>query len=246
MTEASPSRLVSAPVFLLSSVRSGSTLLRAVLNSHSQVCAPFEVHMKDIGVELRTPFAELSTAEAGLDTEELEHLLWDRLMHRQLAESGKRILVSKTPTNVFVWRRIRAAWPQARYVFLLRHPAAVAASWDRAQVHWTYREAVEDVAGYVHALDEARRELPGLTLSYEELTASPAETVQRVCRFLGVPWEPGMLRYGEAQDAAAFAPGLGDWSENIRSGRPQPARPLPTAEETPAPLRAVSRQWGYL
>ena len=54
-----------------------------------------------------------------------------------------------------------------------------------------------------------------------------------------------MLEYGRVGHGR-FRAGLGDWSENIKSGRVQPAAPLPPADEVPAPLRAVCRTWGYL
>jgi len=39
-------RLVAAPVFILCTLRSGSTLLRVLLNSHSQIHAPHELHLR--------------------------------------------------------------------------------------------------------------------------------------------------------------------------------------------------------
>ncbi|XDO64283.1 sulfotransferase [Streptomyces sp. RLB1-33] len=45
-------RLVDSPVFVLSSVRSGSTLLRVLLNSHSQIRAPHEMHLRTVHVHL--------------------------------------------------------------------------------------------------------------------------------------------------------------------------------------------------
>ncbi len=39
-------RLVQRPCFLLSSVRSGSTLSRVILNSHSQIHSPHEMHFR--------------------------------------------------------------------------------------------------------------------------------------------------------------------------------------------------------
>jgi Sulfotransferase family len=41
-----------------------------------------------------------------------------------LRRSGKPTLVVKTPSNVLIWQRIADCWPDARFVFLLRHPAA--------------------------------------------------------------------------------------------------------------------------
>ncbi|MFD8212331.1 sulfotransferase [Streptomyces sp. NPDC059697] len=47
---------MDSPVFVLSSVRSGSTLLRVLLNSHSQIRAPHEMHLRTVHVHLSRDF----------------------------------------------------------------------------------------------------------------------------------------------------------------------------------------------
>jgi hypothetical protein len=92
------------------------------------------------------------------------------------------------------------------------------------------------------AVEQAREALPGFTVRYEELTASPETVVRDLCGFLGVPFEPGMLEYGRF-DHAGFTPGLGDSSLNIRSGRIQPPTPIP--DEVPEELAGICAAWGY-
>lgn len=96
-------RLVDSPVFVLSSVRSGSTLLRVLLNSHSQIRAPPEMHLRTVHVHLSRDFTAGAMQALELDKDELEHALWDRLLHLELTRSGKRIIVDKTPPNTLVW-----------------------------------------------------------------------------------------------------------------------------------------------
>ena len=45
-------RFVKAPVFVMCTLRSGSTLLRVLLNSHSQIHAPHEIHLRYVSVNL--------------------------------------------------------------------------------------------------------------------------------------------------------------------------------------------------
>ena len=52
-----------------------------------------------------------------------------------------------------------------------------------------------------------------------------------------------MLEYGK-QEHGRYKSGLGDWSENIKSGEVQKAKPPPP--ETPEPLRPIAAKWGYL
>jgi hypothetical protein len=103
-------------------------------------------------------------------------------------------------------------------------------------------ESVARGLRYMTTLEQARQALPGFTIRYEELTASPERAVGELCDFLGVPFEPGMLEYGSF-DHAGFTPGLGDSSLNIRSGRIQPPAPMP--EEMPAGLAGICAAWGY-
>lgn len=237
-------RLLVAPVFVFAPIRSGSTLLRMLLGSHSQLHAPHELHLRGVKVHLVKRNSVKAMNELGLDEAALEYLLWDRVLDRELQRSGKKHIVNKTPSDVFMWRRIVECWPDARFIFLLRHPLAVARSRQAYHSNQDLETNAAKVLGYMTALEEARRELPGLTVRYEEVTADPEEATRRMCTFLGLQWEPGMLEYGRHEDGL-YVRGLGDWSEAIQSGRVQPARPLPPDDEVPELLREICEAWGY-
>lgn len=239
-------RLVPEPAFLLSSVRSGSTLLRAVLDSHSQIHSPHETHFRRLQVTPTTPATFKALDASGLRIVDVEHLLWDRLLDRSLRLSGKRVLVEKTPSNVFAVDRLAAAWPSARFIFLLRHPLAIARSWHAADPQGRpMARAVPHTLAFMEHLERARQRHPGVTVRYEHLTADPEAVTRRLCDYLGVEWEDGMLHYGRA-DHGDWQAGLGDWSDRIRSGRIQQPRALPRPEEVPDALVPIARAWGYL
>ncbi|WP_236796140.1 sulfotransferase [Amycolatopsis sp. GM8] len=246
-------RLVPSPIFVLTAPRSGSTLLRSVLDSHSRVHAPHELHLNLLSVREREwvangfsdRYASISLDALGLSIRELEHLLWDRLLHHELLRSGKDLIVNKTTSSVQSWRRIAECWPDARYVFLFRNPLHIADSLARA---WPDRPDIDPArraAEFVAVMNEARAELPGHEVRYEELTTRPAETVRRLCDFLGVAWEPAMLDYGRF-DHGEYVRGIGDWSEIIRSGVIQPGRPVPSGTAMAEALEPACRSWGYL
>jgi hypothetical protein len=238
-------RLLEQPTFILCSVRSGSTLLRVLLSSHSQIHCPHELHLRRLILKPLGRYAREALAEVGLDRRRLRYLLWDRVLQRELAASGKRLLVNKTPNDVFIADRILECWPDARFIFLLRHPAAIARSRQAVRPQDTPEHNVRVVARYCNAVEDARKRHDGLTLRYEELATDPEAATRRLCEFLGVRWEPEMLDYG-AFAHGAFKPGLGDWSENIKSGRVQPPAPPPADDEIPPGLRGVARAWGYV
>ncbi len=232
-------RLLTAPVFVFSAARSGSTLLRSVLGAHSQLYAPPELPLGHLEVRAESRWIQTSMKALALTEQGLQHLLWDRLLADLLARSGKPTVVVKTPSNVLIWERIAACWPDARFIFLLRHPAAAVRSLHAAwNPQWhpgetgSFAEAVTKGLHYMTRVQEARLALPGFTVRYEELATAPAGTAQRLCEFLGVRFEPDMLSYGRFADNH-YAPGLGDASRTIRSGQIQP----PVPHQPPGPGR---------
>lgn len=237
-------RLVRSPVFVLSPIRSGSTLLRCMLDSHPRICAPHELHVAELEVDLTTPYVRLGMEVAGLDRRELAHLLWDRVLHQHLVASGREVIVDKTPGNVLRWRRIADCWPDARYIFLLRHPARILESALNVRVP---EKTVDDVQAMVEvflaAMQDAMAHLRGLTVRYEELTSDPGAVTRRICSFVGVDWDPQMVEYG-AHDHGPFLPGIGDFTAKISSGR---VVPEVTRDDRALPpgLAVVALAWEY-
>jgi hypothetical protein len=240
-----PKRLVTAPTFILCTLRSGSTLLRVLLDSHSQIHAPQELHLRFVAVNLKSRWGRRAMRGLDLDERALEYLLWDRILHRELAASGKRHIVCKTPNDVFIARRIVKCWPDVRFIFLLRHPTAILKSWNTLHPERPAEKNLVLIQEYCEALERARLKYPGLTVRYEELASDPAATTQRVCDFLGVRWEPEMLDYGSF-DHGEYEFGLGDWAEKIKTGQIHPPTQLPAAAETPPELLDVAAAWGYV
>ena len=234
-------RLIQAPVFVICTLRSGSTLLRVLLDSHSQIRSPHELHLRYVSVHFDQKWSERSMKELGLDTRAADYLLWDRLLHRELTASRKSIIADKTPNNVFIVDRLREAWPDARFIFLLRHPGAIA----RSRQKYKGEGADELIVQYVEALEAARQTYDGHTVRYEDLTADPERELRKICDFLGVPYEATMLDYGQF-DHGRYKSGLGDWNEKIKSGAIQPPEPPPPLDEIDPALREMCAKWGYL
>jgi hypothetical protein len=238
-------RLVSEPVFILSYMRSGSTLLRVVLDSHSQICAPLEMHLRSLRVTPGVRLAESALNELGLTTRDLENMLWDRVLYDRLLHSKKSVIVDKTPSNVNAWRRIHRYWPKAKFVLLYRHPVRIMDSWHGARPNLPREKSAAELQRYTELMQHAQQVHGGLVVRYEEFTRRPAAITKEICDYIGVPWEPQMIEYG-TKDHGRFVRGLGDWTEKINSGqiKPAPADPLP--EEIPPELKESARLMGYI
>ena len=105
------------------------------------------------------------------------------------------------------------------------------------------RQDPMDILRYAGKIEEARAAVPGLTVRYEEITADPGGQMQRICDYIGVPFEPAMLSYGP--NITSYPAGLGDWKSVIKSGSVQQGKPPPTKEETPESLHELMATWGY-
>ena len=237
-------RLVERPVFVLSSVRSGSTLLRLLLNAHSRIHAPHELHLNALRVTA-TGMSGVAMAELGLSDQLLQFMLWDRVLHRELLDSGAQVVVDKTPSNSMIWRKLLRCWPDAQFIVLRRHPGSIAASWQHTHPDWTAADVEKYVLPYLTGMDEAYAGHGGLLTHYEDLVREPAAELGRICEFLGLEYEPTMLDYA-ARGPIEVRRGLGDWSAKIRSGRIQAGAQLPDPAEVPAALLPVTRAWGYI
>jgi hypothetical protein len=245
--ELATDRLLRQPVFIMSPVRSGSTLLRMLLNAHSRLHSPHELHIRRLEVGYGSKLSQKAMSALDLERGDLEHLLWDRVLHRELTKSGKDFIVEKTPSNAFAYKRIAACWPDAKFVFLLRHPVSIARSWHEADPEKrTYDEAAADALRYMKAVENARKGLTGgHTIRYEQLTEDPEGQLRGLCAFLGIDFDDSMLNYGERHDGA-LVKGLGDWRDKIRTGTVQSGRALPTEDEIPEILRPMCASWGYI
>lgn len=250
------SRLLTAPVIVLSPARAGSTLLRMILDSHSDLYAPPELPLAQLTVRAETSWIRASLKELQLTAQEVNYLLWDRVLADALSRSDKPTIVVKTPSNVLVWREIAECWPDARFIFLLRHPASAVASLNASfDAGWhpgesgSLAESASKALRYMTSLEEARQALPGHTVRYEDLTAEPETQARQLCEFLGLAFEPGMLEYGQFGHGRVDT-GLGDASAKLKSGRIQSAAlpPLglaPGSDGFPPELVKMCAAWGY-
>ncbi len=203
----SPGQL-PAPFFVVGAQRSGTTLLRLMLDHHPSIRVPHEF---DFAVEwvtaagtwppLEDYYARLaehgSFRRSGLEIDpELDYpqLVESFLRQRQ----GDRPLVGMAVHVGF--DRLLHFWPEARFVHLLRDPRDVASSvvgmgWAGTVWHGAARwvEAEESWDRLCARVPEASR----MAVRYEALVAEPVRELERVCAFLGVPFDEAMIRYDE-------------------------------------------------
>lgn len=222
--ERSGDRLIEAPIFILPVAHADAGLLQVLLNGHSKIRAPRGLTLPALEVRPSRDYSEDVMGSLGLSRSELDHLLWDRLLHHELESTGKELVVSKASAST--WQRIASAWPDGRYVFLLRDPAAV------FELALKFSDGTDEDAVTQIVLDDlteieaARQALSGISVKCEELAVDPQSQTRRICDHLGVSWELEMLY------------------ENQQHFDVRAALPMPSVE-LPEPLRDIAKLWGY-
>ncbi len=195
-----------SPVFVYGALRSGTTLLRLMLSGHPALHSTgeadflFDYIAPAPGGGWRYDRAALAgdrifrakglTLPEGLDGADLaEHLLAE-----MAARAPGRLCLSLHRAAP----KIVALFPRAKIIHLIRDPRDVARSSIRmgwagnsyfGVDHWIGTEQDWEAAG----LDEPE----ALTLAYESLMADLEGELTRICGFLGLEFDPAMLRYHE-------------------------------------------------
>lgn len=199
---------VAPPIFVIGSPRSGTTLLRLMLDSHPTISCGEETHF------LRDLRAALARNWSLIETYGFPRAYWiDRIrtfytdfQADYLARRGKLRWAEKDPVYTLHLDFVDELFPDAQYVHLIRDAYDVVASF---RERWGYRSALRvaraDWARYVGAGRAFGQRLPAsryCELRYEQLVAAPEPQMRRLLAFLGEPWNGSVLRFDEAQHDA--------------------------------------------
>ncbi len=205
---------------LVGSIRSGTTLLRLMLDAHSQIAMTPETSFPESlfhkALELRgESVAELVVAhpkwaDLGLDREEYRgvcrnrtgveslQLVWKLYGNRQ----SKTIVGDKSPGYVRFLPAIHRILPQIRVIHIIRDGRDCFASQMHSRFSLfskTIRPPAMQASEWCEAVEAGRRfgPLPGtyLEVRYEQLILDTPRVLQEICSFLGVGYESGMLNY---------------------------------------------------
>jgi hypothetical protein len=226
------------PILVACPARSGSTLLRRLLDAHPDIACPAETDFAVLMEAFTRTARVLAAPDAAGPDEEAAALLAeargvvDGLAARYLERAGKTRWCDKSLSNVLHLDALAAAWPSARFLLLHRQLMDFIASALDAQP-WGLAEYGFDAFAAQHPADPVNamtdywldctwrllafeQHHPGrcLRLRYEELAARPDRELARIWAFTGVRADPGVIAraFGGRDGAApgAGAPGRGD------------------------------------
>lgn len=206
------------PVFILSCERSGSTLLRYIVDTHPQVCSPAHLHLGQLCRSLyTTAFYSIGQAAEVADEAARERLaaaetrrVVDELMGRYARAKGKQVWCEKTTENLQYLRFLDEVFPDARFICLYRNCMDVAHS----SIECSRLGFIPELAPYVQKspgnlvaamveswvdktaglLDfELAHASQCFRLKYESLVLHPSETLRAMFAALGLDWDESLL-----------------------------------------------------
>ena len=208
-----------SPVFIVGFPRSGTTLLEQMLDAHPELQSMDERPFFTI---LDNELAEQG-ARMPQDLHRLDQRDCDELRRRYLELVCEKIqrkwdtkLVDKNPLNMLCLPLIQRLFPQAKFIFALRHPCDVvlsnymqnyrssALASACSTLERTARAYVAAMESWLHHVDVVEPDL--LVSRYEELVADPARQTQRIAAFLDLDDATPMLQFDQhARDKGFIA-----------------------------------------
>jgi protein-tyrosine sulfotransferase len=212
---------VLSPIFIIGVPRSGTTLLRVLLDSHSKIAAASEtpwilgVYGDDSVRQLAAFLIESSHGPVkcvpGVSPQSILKAMRafiDEVFQPYLLIKNKELLVLKTPHDIMHLDFLLKLYHDSKYIHIIRDGRDSACSLVENSSSIFGNEI--DGFGKLNHLNAMRRwyeweikirsafkenEIKPVSLRYEELVGNPVEVLKAVCSGIGVEFEPEMLAY---------------------------------------------------
>lgn len=206
------------PVFIGGAGRSGTTLMRVILNAHPNLCAGPEFKLLPEICRLYSQISQWEDIQQAysLSKEEISKnfssFIYSFFKNFQLQSNAQRF-IEKTPHNVLVMKELGEIFPQARFIHMVRDGRDVANS--LVKMDWLdmmgrpvwYVSNIENAIRYWNqVVNEGLKaeDIPQLKdrikiIFYEDLIMEPKKTLGDILDFIGENWVDEVLDYTNAK-----------------------------------------------
>jgi hypothetical protein len=219
----------SGPLFVVGMWRSGTSLLYALLNQHPQIGLMYESDMLTLAPLFYIPRKsswwlnkvdswngaltrhKIDAAAIPKDISDLPGAF--RAVAQQYAsKKGANVWGCKSPTYFDCMNQLAGWYPNAKFIVIWRDPADVCRSIVRAaeKASWFAQPGMDlrAILGYRRMKQEAdelvRRGADIYQVQYDELVRDPSTTLNAICEFIGIDFDPKMATLEGADRSAIY------------------------------------------
>ncbi len=195
-----PAVRLPRPIFVVGCQRSGTTMLRLVLDSHSAIsCGPETRFLADMERIVGQDWERLS--RYGFTKEEWLGRMaefFGGIQSDYAVRRGKRRWADKTPLYALNIDLLTSMFPDCQIVNMTRDGRDVVVSHRKRFGYWSSVKSTIKWPKYITAGDVARAKLPPeqfYDLRYEDVVGDAEPTLRSLFDWLGEEWEPAVLQY---------------------------------------------------
>lgn len=224
-------------IFIFSLPRSGSTWLQRIISSHPEVatCAepwlllpvisatkahysiqPYEHDLCLMGIE-----DALSSTHSDKHWKETYFSGVNAMAHKIYAElaDGKPFFLDKTPRYALICEEIMQAFPEAKFIFLWRHPFSIVSSiqqtWSKSD--WTMpRYHIDLYDGLFNLISTCNKYKENIfSVQYEEIALNPERELKALFSYLELDFDISFTENAKSNNIQGV---MGDPNQFINNG----------------------------
>jgi hypothetical protein len=210
-----------SPIFIVGMPRSGTTLLSKILSSHSNICIAPESHFlnywmqrfsftsiqEDSGFEEfwqafihseRFSYFEIDSTQlfsvVKFASEDRAQLFFSTLLKQFSKKEKKSRWGEKTPAHYAYIDKLLEWYPNARILYVVRDPRAVAAS--MKNVPWGGNRVIAYSTRWKDSIKHLKKwvcDYRVLKVQYEHFVINPEKYLRQICSFIGEDFQSQLL-----------------------------------------------------
>jgi len=225
------------PIFIIGCPRSGTTLMRVILDSHPNICCGPETHLirhlKPIKDKIYENWKRLEPY--GTTKDDLNRglgTLFGMFHENYLRIKNKQRWAEKTPDNIFFVDIINDLFPDCQFINVIRDGRDVVCSfkdrWGRLAIFSgikNWNKSAELAYQFRKEFNKDRY----LEVRYEELISNPETETKKIMEFLGEKWTPEILEHHKKEHDFWFNTKTGeniDFDKEKNPLRHSPSKPI--------------------
>lgn len=122
---------LKTPIILFGNTRSGTTIVQKVVSTHPDIVGWYEPRTLWLCADPGRPHDEFDESDA---TDKVKRYIWSQFLKYQ-KQHGNCVVLEKTPANILKIPYVRAIFPEATFLFMVRNPfsfiSSVELKWQR-------------------------------------------------------------------------------------------------------------------